>query len=243
MIFLALYDERGQCQRIARTNNRSDANQFLTAGFVEVSREEYERCEAIAQPATIDELSRLQQARQLAQQIRQAQPQRLQVQLNLDALERLRERQSDYYRDITQQRLDGDISPERWERLFIDRIIAGNTAATAIGKGGITTLNAEDVQLIERDNQTQLDYLNRYKRDFDNLSPATALNRATLYSGAVTSRYWTAHTRALGLPLLPAMPGVRTTCGSNCKCNWNIIELPGDGELGLSMARISSRTL
>ncbi len=231
MIFLILYDTLGQCLRVASTDSQQVADQFLASGFVEVSQDEYDNCAQLVEPATLSDLDQLNQANALISQGTTAPAQPIQgVRLNLPALRRLQAIQRIRYRDITQQYLDKVITIEQWDRSFLDSINAGNIAATSLAKGGLANLNQEDYRLIQRDNRTQSGYLRRFKRDIDTLTPATALNRATLYTGATTSRYWTAHTRAIGLPLLPAMPGVRTSCGSNCNCNWNIIQLAGLGD-------------
>ena len=47
---------------------------------------------------------------------------------------------------------------------------------------------------------------------------------AVQYRGVIAPAY----SLAQGL-ILPAMPGVRTSCHSNCKCNWDIRKLEGEG--------------
>lgn len=221
---LVLYDSRGQCQAVALTDNPTP---FLQAGFVEVELAEYQRCALLVDRATESDLTRISTARQVLTQTQA--PTRQRVQLNLRGLERLQARQTSQYESITQSYLDGDLTQAQWYRQFVDLINSGLVASSALGVGGIGYLTRDDFQQIEQDSAIQIDYVNRFRRDIDNHSQPMALNRAKMYANATTSRYWTAHTRALGLPLLPAMPGVRTSCGSNCKCNWNIIELPGQG--------------
>lgn len=228
MIYLVLYDNRGQCQRVARVNRREDASAFLAVGFEEVEFEEYDRCATIVPEVTASELPDIQTARDIVNRISTTSPALLQLQANPDALDRLTARQRDKLQTITQAYVDGDRTPEQWYRQMVNAINAGNIASTALAVGGFENISSDDRQQIERDNQTQVRYLNGFRRTLDSLSDAQKVARAGLYAGATTTRYWTAHTRAQGLAL-PAMPGVRTDCGASCKCNWQIDKLPGDG--------------
>ena len=70
MIFLALYDQRGQCQRVAQATP-DNAQAFLDAGFIEVSQDEYERCAQLVPIATQADLGNLQTATALLSRIDQ----------------------------------------------------------------------------------------------------------------------------------------------------------------------------
>lgn len=229
MIFLALYDSRGQCQRVAKANSRRVATQFESFGFIEVDRQEFNRCSLLADEISIRDLTGIGQAQQLLVQVSGSVATQVNVQTDTIRLERLRNRIEDRLQAITQSYIDGDVVIETWYRQMLDTINGGNLAATVLAKGGYNNLDQFDLLAIENDNATQISFLNRFRRVLIELSPKQSIARARQYSNSTTARYWTAHTRALGLPFLPAMPGVRTDCGSNCKCNWNIIELPGLG--------------
>ena len=229
MIFLVLYDQRGQCQRVAQTNNANVAQQFLNAGFIEVPEAEYQRCAELVDGATLADLPRLQQARQFLQNVGGTPTTQLRVQTNVDALERLRRQQANRLSQITVDYLAAEMSQARWFRLMTDTVTQGNIAATGIAIGGLVNLSLSHQQEIERDNEIQLGYLSKFRRELDELSPKVAIQRSSLYAGATTVRYWRAHSKALGMPPLPAIPGVSTSCMSNCKCNWNFIQLPGEG--------------
>lgn len=226
MNYLVLYDQRGQCQRVA-TPDDNELQAFLDAGFQVVSQEEYNRCAALVPKANIEDLSQLTVAARLLQQLgnqlkRPAPP------VNTQALDRLQSRQREQLRGITQNYLDKKINQEQWFRQMTDKVNQGNVASSALAVGGIDNLTQQEIQRIERDNEIQSQYLVKFRRELDAQSEAQALNRSQLYAGAMTPRYWTAHTASMGLTL-PAMPGVRTSCGSNCKCNWDIRQLPGNG--------------
>lgn len=228
MIYLVLYDSRGQCQYVA-TASILDAPAFVQAGFTQVDQAEYERCAELVDTATRDDLPRINQARQLVQQIgTQGNIVRI-VEPNLDALERLTNQQVARFQTLTQQRIDGDLTESRWYREMGNTINAGNIAASAIAKGGIQYLDSQDYQQIEQDNEIHYGYLTKYRREFTDLSSAQVLDRSGLYGGAVTGRYWKAFTKSLGMPPLPAMPSILCTCKNRCKCHWNFIQLPGQG--------------
>jgi hypothetical protein len=92
-------------------------------------------------------------------------------------------------------------------------------------------MDTTDKQEAERINEVQIAYLIQFRRALEAgaLSIREALRRAAMYAGIITTVYWLTHTRAIGLPQLPAMPGVRTSCLSNCLCSWRITELAGNG--------------
>jgi len=225
MNFLVLYDRRGQCQRVARVSD-NQLQAFLDIGFQVVDETEYRRCAELVDTANIADLDNIRVARDLINRIgtnnRPTPP------TDTKSLDKLQERQRGKLRNITQSFLDGNLSMQQWFRQMVNAVNTGNIAASALAVGGIDNLNTDDIAGIERANETQLQYIVRFRRELETLSPAMALNRSSLYAGATTSRYWTAHTRRQGL-VLPAMPGVRTSCGSNCKCNWDIRQLDGNG--------------
>lgn len=234
MIFLVLYDTRGQCIRVAQAADAREAQAFLNVGFVEVDASEYERCATLVAQADFGDLLMLTRARQVLTTATQTPDQvPMRTEPDVRGLERLQKVLRTALRAIAQQYVDGTLSEAQWYRRTVDLVNGGITAATILGKGGFSRLTREDTQAIEAESQVQTDYLNRFRRDLPTLSPAMAVNRVGLYANATTNRYWTAHTRAVGLPLLPAMPGVRTECGSHCKCNWQIIPLAGQGNWNL----------
>lgn len=228
MVYLVLYDSRGQCQRVASVGGQLSAAPFIQAGFVEVSQDEFARCAALVDEATQDDLRILQAAQQALSSARSNQQFLRNLEADPDALERKVNEQQSRLQQITQNMISGSLSEAQWYRRFSDVVVQGNLAGAILAVGGIAFLSTDILESTERTNETQLRYLNGFRRNLSTLSDAQKLQRAGLYAGAMRERYWTAHTRAQGL-VLPAMPGVRTSCGSNCKCNWNIIQLAGNG--------------
>jgi hypothetical protein len=229
MNLLVLFDNRGQCQRVANVPD-NQVQAFLDAGFVIVDEAEFNRCAALVPEATIADLENIRIATRLVNQIETA----VRVQpappppVRQAVLNNMIARQQERFRAITQDFIDGDATMAQWFRQFVDAINQGNLAATALGTGGLENITQQERQALERANEAQASFVVRFQRvlESEQISNAEALARAQLYGGAVTERYWTAHTRTFGIQL-PAMPGVRTSCRSNCKCNWNIIPLAG----------------
>ena len=230
MTFLVFYDTRGQAQRVATANNEADTQRYLDAGFVVVSEPEYNRAALLVPETTLDELPSLIAATALLAQLQSQQRQITSLQnVDTEALERLQAFLKTEYQRITQSFTDGTITIEQWYRQMVDLSNRANIAASALAVGGVSNLSADDLQAIERANETQISYLNGFRRVLVGMSVAGAIARAALYAGAITALFWAATARVLGLPLLPAMPGVLTSCLTHCHCRWDIIMLAGNG--------------
>lgn len=228
--YLVFYDPRGQAQRVAIATNEADREAYLEAGFTAVSQAEYNRAALLVPAITVNELPTLLAATSLLQQIMQRERQLAQLQpVDKDRLDRLQAQLRLEYQRLTTDFTDGTISLEQWYRQMADLSNRANIAASGLAVGGIDNLTATDVQTIERANETQLAYLNRFRREITGISAAIAIARAALYAGAITALYWLVFTQAAGLPPLPAMPGVLTSCLTNCKCSWDIQTLAGNG--------------
>jgi hypothetical protein len=85
------------------------------------------------------------------------------------------------------------------------------------------------VQAIERANEVQISYLNGFRRAIVGMTAAGVIARAALYAGAITGLFYATVSRVLGLPDLPAQPGVLTSCLTHCHCRWDIVTLAGNG--------------
>lgn len=230
MTFLVLYDRRQQPQRTAIANNEAELQRYLDAGFVIVTASEYNRVSALVPQSSLDELPSLLAATALLAQIQQQQRQIASLpNVDTKALERLQNRLKAEYQRITQEFTNGKLTPEQWYRQMIDLINRGNIAASALAVGGTQNLSAQDLQAIERANEVQASYLNGFRRALEGMSAAAMIARAALYAGSITALFWLIASRAMGLPELPAQPGVLTSCHMHCGCGWRIVPLAGDG--------------
>ena len=103
----------------------------------------------------------------------------------------------------------------------------------AIGAGGVQNLDASDVAEINQIVNEQSNFLRRWAAQLrvDEPTNANAItSRANLYGAqAASNTVAIAETRALALPRLPFYPSDRTLCWTNCKCNWRIKALEGNG--------------
>jgi hypothetical protein len=133
--------------------------------------------------------------------------------------------------DLTRQYFAGEITLDQWDAALARQINANILAGRAVGVGGIDNLSREDLAAIELETDSELRYLNRFRRQLANgeLSEAQATARAQLYAGTATVSYERGRQDAVGMPLLPAQPKQRTLCHRNCKCSWRIVELEGNG--------------
>lgn len=231
--YLALFDERGQVQRVAIATSARDLVTFVEAGFVEITEDEYNEYVSQVEQAGLGDLALLAAAagalasiiarRQSAGQP-PATPNRGQLdRLQQQVVSRTQQATRDYYAER--------ITLTQWQRRMADAVNQGNLAARQIAVGGVDNLTAADRAAIERANETQLRYIRRFRRDLEGggLSEAQAVARSAQYGRSSTPVFEAGHARALGLPLLPAQPGVRTSCRSNCKCRWDKQQLDGAG--------------
>lgn len=230
MTFLVFYDQRGQVQRVAIAPDEAVTQRYLDAGFVIVTPSEYNRAALLVPEISLDELPTLIAATALLAQIQKQQRQLASLRdVDTVALERLQSRLREEYKRITTDFTEGRITIEQWYRQMADLSNRANIAASALAVGGVNKLSAADLQAIERANETQLAYLNGFRRELETMSILAAIARAALYAGAITALFWTIFAQATGMPPLPAQPGVLTSCHTNCKCSWNILTLAGNG--------------
>ena len=231
--FLVLYDRRGQCQRVAIAENEADLLAFESAGFVIVSHSEYDRCAGLAATAERDTLPTLVAAAGIlvAANAATAPVAMLTVPANRTTLNNLQATLDTRLQTTTQRYLSGNISISQWNRQMTDIVNQGNIAARQVAVGGVRNLTRVDIRAIERANEVQAQFLNRFRRELEagNLSDKQAIARARMYKGSTTPVFEDGRTAAMGLPPLPAQPAVRTSCHSNCLCHWDINPLDGLG--------------
>lgn len=232
MRYFVLYDDVGTAQRLAQSDSVGEIAQYLAAGFVEIAQDLFEQLSESVEVITIASLPLLLQAINALSSIASSRrAAATELADNRTALDRLEAASGTRMRDITQAYADEDISLDVWYARMSRAINANITAGRALAVGGIANLDAQDRQSIELQTDEQLRYLNGFRRELadGNITPAQALARAQLYRGSAVIAYERAQQTALGLPLLPAQPKVRTACQANCKCRWDIQRLDGDG--------------
>jgi hypothetical protein len=102
------------------------------------------------------------------------------------------------------------------------------TTAALLGRGGVNAMTPQDVGPISAAIMHQYDYLGKLKGQIERGEVrATALpSRAALYLHAASQAFERGRAQAFGLDL-PAYPGDgQSSCGSRCRCAWEIEETP-----------------
>lgn len=232
-VYLVRYDRVGNCQYVAIATSEAQLERYLEAGFVEVEFEEYQRCERIAESVSIIDLGRIVAGFELLRNILAGGggSQQAPVNPDRDALEGLINNFQRTSRNRMQDYLKGDISLEEWYTLQSRHIVRSRLAARAAGVGGVQNLTQNDIRQAEIAARRELTYLAQFRDELaaGSVSERQALARVGMYAGGNREQFERAHSDALGLPRLPAYPGVRTDCRKNCKCSWRIVRL-GNGD-------------
>jgi len=80
---------------------------------------------------------------------------------------------------------------------------------------------------VTEDLRVQLKYLERFGIEIQEAGQFMAgwKARAAMYARSIQVPYWRGATKLLPLP---AMPAEGTQCLTNCKCQWEVVELDGD---------------
>jgi hypothetical protein len=101
-------------------------------------------------------------------------------------------------------------------------------AAYFAGNGSDEAMNREAKQKLQDAVKVQLDYLDKFALEIVNSKEWQEgwEKRAESYSNAVVEPYWVGKTKVLPLP---AMPAQGTQCLGNCRCEWDVKKLPGEG--------------
>jgi len=110
----------------------------------------------------------------------------------------------------------------------IARQIARYSAASYLAGAGADALTPAARVAITQDIATQLSFLAKFGveiQDGDVWEKGWSY-RAASYANSLKIPFWRGQTKMLPLP---AMPAQGTQCYGNCGCNWEIDELPGDG--------------
>lgn len=133
-------------------------------------------------------------------------------------------------------------SVDAWERDMRQALARAHTAAYLVGLSerlGVPLdsplLSEKRLSRAERNElkayvQTQLSYLAGFVGDIQAglLSEAQIRARAALYAGATRGTYSEGRWGNISLPFHPTQG---SECGANCKCNWEIVNLAGYGNV------------
>ena len=235
MIYLVLFDDVGVAQRVASTSVASEVRQFLENGFIEVTKNEFDRHSKTAPKIIVTALSGLATALALLAAIRRRRttkpPQR-----NEALLRRLQNAFRATANAEAARVRAGDITPDEWFNIMTRRVKRLHLSAGAAGGGGVSGLNNSMLRRIEQIIGEQLNWLRRFRDAMQSrldsgnpMSEKEIAARTRMYTGASNQTFEGTYQDSLGIPRLPAQPGVRTICLTNCKCDWRIKKLEGRG--------------
>jgi hypothetical protein len=235
MTYLVLFDDVGVAQRVASTAIASEVRQFLENGFIEVTKEEYDRHSKTAIKIGVTALAGLAAALVLLAALRRRRGTPTPVR-NEEGLRRLKNAFIATANAEAARVRAGDITPDEWFNIMSRRLKRLHISAGAAGVGGVSGLNNQMLRRIEQVINEQLNWLRRFRDtmrsrlDSDNpMSEKEIAARTRMYAGASNQTFEGTYQDGLGIPRLPAQPGVRTICLTNCKCDWRINELAGRG--------------
>lgn len=228
------YDAAGNCQYVAIAQTQNQLDRFLDAGFIEVSEEEYRRCEAIVDKVTVTDLARIVAGIGILSGILSALTPRQTAQPVTGNSQQLENLIAQFQRNSANRTRDyfaGNIDLQQWYDAQARQIVRNRIAARAAAVGGIQNLTQQDIDRATQAARRELTYLAQFRGELANgtVSEARAVQRAGQYGGGAREQFEEALQMNIGLPPLPAQPGVRTDCHRNCKCTWDIVRLDGVG--------------
>lgn len=116
---------------------------------------------------------------------------------------------------------------DAWEA-EVSRQLARYHGAAMLAGSGAAALTPAMRTKVTSDLASQLDYLAKFGLVIQGASEFQAgwQARAAMYARSITVPYWRGATKMLPLP---AMPAEGTDCLTNCKCQWEVSALNGDG--------------
>lgn len=234
--YLVFYDARGQAQRVAQTSSTSELQAFLSGGFIEVDKDIYDSVASSVERTTIGTLQRTigilaalasvttrrapTDARQNRVLLLQGQTQ---FNLTID--------------DLSQRLVSGSISPDEWFTEFMQANRRVQLQAASASVGGRNNLGSQQIQAAQARLAEQRFYADGFRDRLQDivdssdlelrLKPITSTSR--MYGNSSNMTYEVGFQLAIGIPILPAQPGVRTKCKTNCKCRWIPRKLEGGG--------------
>ena len=237
MRFFILYDDNGDAVRRATALSPTDARALIEAGFVEVTEEVYNAFVATVpefEPRNIAEAIGI--GGLLGQLLTRRKPPTVLPKPPPELVKKLQTDFSNTVKRHTSNYLSGEMTLNQWYGIMSREVRKLHLAAGAIGAGGWQDLGGMAMELVLSQVREHVDFLERFRDQIQAaldenlpLSDRFILARAAAYGGAANETVELAYTATLGLPRLPAYPGRLTACYSNCKCSWDIRQLPLNG--------------
>jgi hypothetical protein len=119
---------------------------------------------------------------------------------------------------------EGTLSQNGWERAMRELVRAVHVDLAVLGRGGRAQMTPADWGRVGQTVRAQYGFLSAFSDQTSALSEAQVAARSALYVESGSASYERAHAAAFDITL-PAYPGDgATTCGTNCRCSWEIVE-------------------
>lgn len=234
--YLIFYDNRNRPQRKAETRSSSELQAFLDAGFIEVDKDVYDSVSSRIQRTRMGDLARtVGILAGLASVVSRRAP--TDVQKNRAMLLSGQAQFNQTIDGLSQRLVDGTIDTDKWFAEFMTANRRVQLQAASASVGGQGNLGVQQLQVAQARLEEQRRYAEGFRDRLQDIidSPDLSLRlkpiRSTsrMYGTSSNATYEVGFQLAIGIPALPAQPGVRTKCLSNCKCRWVARKLEGNG--------------
>ena len=237
MRFFVLYDEQGNAVQLSTARSIANARKLIGNGFVEVAESIYRAFQETVDEINVAKIGTIIAAGGLLARLLTSRPDTKAIPKPPQSLvDELAVRFRDTVQRHTSNYLSGEMTLNEWYVIMSREVRKLHLAAGAIGAGGWENLGGNAMEEVLAQVREHIDFLLRFRDEIqkaldDNLpfSDRLIIARARMYSGGAYATAEMAHTATLGMPRLPAYPGVLTGCYSGCKCSWDIRQLPGNG--------------
>lgn len=132
-------------------------------------------------------------------------------------------------KELAGQLADGEITPRQFRGLMITEIRHGIYTAVALARGGVGSMEPDDVSRVDEAVRKQAEYLDNWVAQIErtpkeNLSKGQMQTRASMYGNSMgATTYETLDKQEYKqFPDLPFYPKDGTTdCMNGCKCHWS----------------------
>jgi hypothetical protein len=130
--------------------------------------------------------------------------------------------------ELTRRYTRGELGWEEWLQRFWEVVARTHTAQWLLAQGGTPRMDEPEIARLEQLLERQLVYLRRLADEAagGTVSAEELIARGQLYAATSVATYERAlaDTTGIDLPVYPADFG--TPCRANCRCHWQITELP-----------------
>ena len=136
------------------------------------------------------------------------------------------DRLADQAAELGRRLAEGEIDLTNWEGAMREVIKVAHVDLAALGKGGRGQMRPADWGRVGLAIRRQYAYLAGFANEATGMAAGQVATRARMYVGAAATSYERAHAAAWRVQL-PAYPGQDSECLVNCRCAWELVDVPG----------------